>query len=84
MFPFLCAFSRQLHVVEIDVQKYIIFDMPVYRVHRLRQILNSSEVPITGIFFFLEVNAKPTPLDYVIGVFLVIIISFLLISAAGV
>jgi hypothetical protein len=52
MFPFLCAFSRQFHVVEIDVQKYIIFDMPVYRVHRLRQILNLSEVPITGIFFF--------------------------------
>ncbi len=52
MFPFLCAFSRQFHVVEIDVQKYIIFDMPVYRVHRLRQIWNLSEVPIPGIYFF--------------------------------
>jgi hypothetical protein len=32
--------------------------------------------------FFLEVNRKPTSLDYVTGVYLVIIIS-LLVSAAG-
>ncbi len=48
------------------------------------RFLNFSDAPIQGknyIFIFLAVNAKPT--SAVLNVYFVIIISFLLIIAAG-
>ncbi len=68
MFPFLCAFSRKFHVVEIDVQKYIIFYMPVYRPGTsIAADFEFIEVPISGIFFFLRQMRNPLHLTMLLA-----------------
>jgi hypothetical protein len=46
--------------------------------------MEAKQEGMLGRFFlYFTVTAKPTPLDYVTGVYLIISLSFFLVSAAG-